>query len=187
MVICVERGANDLHMVHLMPLPPIISCSSKIQNGLPFWCRPTQIVLEKRPLNGCSSSSSSTSFSGHFPGECGLAGSSISFLPTLVPDENLGHNWRSFFYGPRSLTRKGTWPIEEPPTIMSEGSHVLFLVTQTTASRQLKSTDHNHQHTSTASSFFIHHRTPEGRRAMLSLCWLSDTSTLYFTMFATKC
>ena len=39
---------------------PIISCSSKIRNGigLPFWCRFTQVVLEKRPLNGCSSSSS---------------------------------------------------------------------------------------------------------------------------------
>jgi len=22
MVICLDRGANDLHMVHLMPLPP---------------------------------------------------------------------------------------------------------------------------------------------------------------------
>ena len=30
---------------------PIISCFSKIQNGLPFWCRLTQVVLEKRPLN----------------------------------------------------------------------------------------------------------------------------------------
>ena len=34
----------------------IIFCSSKMQNGLPFWCRLTQVVLEKRPLNGCSSS-----------------------------------------------------------------------------------------------------------------------------------
>ena len=42
---------------------PIISCSSKIQNGLPFWCRLTQIVLEIRPLHGCSSSSSSVSSS----------------------------------------------------------------------------------------------------------------------------
>jgi len=33
---------------------PIIPCSSKIQNGLPFWCRLTQVVLEKRPLNRCS-------------------------------------------------------------------------------------------------------------------------------------
>ena len=33
---------------------PIISWCSKIQNGLPFWCRFTQVVLEKRPLNGCS-------------------------------------------------------------------------------------------------------------------------------------
>ena len=56
MVICLEPGANDLHMVQLVPLP--ISCSSKIQNDLPFWCRLTQAVLEKMPLNGCSSSSS---------------------------------------------------------------------------------------------------------------------------------
>jgi len=33
----------------------IISCSSKIQNSLPFWCQFTRVVLEKRPLNGCSS------------------------------------------------------------------------------------------------------------------------------------
>ena len=26
---------------------PIISCFVKIQNGLPFWCRLTQVVLEK--------------------------------------------------------------------------------------------------------------------------------------------
>jgi len=42
--------ANDLHMVQLMPLPPIISCFSKIQNGLPFWCRLTQVVLEKKAI-----------------------------------------------------------------------------------------------------------------------------------------
>ena len=37
---------------------PIISCFIKIQNGLPFWCRLTQVDLEKRLLNGCSCSSS---------------------------------------------------------------------------------------------------------------------------------
>jgi len=47
MVISLERGANDLHMVQLMPLPPIISCFIKIQH--------IQVVLEKRPLNGCLS------------------------------------------------------------------------------------------------------------------------------------
>ena len=41
----------------------IISCSSKIQNGLPFWYRLTQVVLEKRSLNWCSSSSGSSSSS----------------------------------------------------------------------------------------------------------------------------
>jgi len=34
------------------PLPHLI------QTGLPFWYRLTQVVLENRPLNGCSSSSS---------------------------------------------------------------------------------------------------------------------------------
>ena len=53
MVICLEWGANDLHMVQLMPLPPIISCFIKIQNGLPFSCHLAQVVLEKRLLNGC--------------------------------------------------------------------------------------------------------------------------------------
>ena len=32
---------------------PIISCFSKIQNGLSFWYQPTQVVLEKRPLYVC--------------------------------------------------------------------------------------------------------------------------------------
>ena len=31
-----------------------MSCSSKIQNCLPFWCWHTEVVLEKRPLNECS-------------------------------------------------------------------------------------------------------------------------------------
>jgi len=34
-VICLERGA-DLHMAQLMPLPPTVSCSSKIQIGFTF-------------------------------------------------------------------------------------------------------------------------------------------------------
>jgi len=29
---------------------PNISCFIKIENGLPFWCRLTRVVLEKRPL-----------------------------------------------------------------------------------------------------------------------------------------
>jgi len=34
MIICVQRDANDVHMVQLMPLPPHISHFIKIQNGL---------------------------------------------------------------------------------------------------------------------------------------------------------
>jgi len=35
-VICVERSTDDLHVVQLMPLPPIISCFIKIQSGSAF-------------------------------------------------------------------------------------------------------------------------------------------------------
>jgi len=34
-VICLERSA-DLHMAQLMPLPPTVSCFSKIQIGFSF-------------------------------------------------------------------------------------------------------------------------------------------------------
>jgi len=51
MVICLQRGA-DLHMAQLMPLPLTVSCSSKIQIGLPFWYRLTWVVPDKGPLNG---------------------------------------------------------------------------------------------------------------------------------------
>jgi len=62
MVICLGQGANDLHMVQLMPLPHHHLLLSKIQNGLPFWCRLTQVVLEERPLYGCSGCSSFSCF-----------------------------------------------------------------------------------------------------------------------------
>ena len=52
---------HDLHTVSWCHCHPITSCFSKTQNGLPFWRRLTRAVLEKRPLNGCSSGSSSSS------------------------------------------------------------------------------------------------------------------------------
>ena len=54
MIICLQQGANDLHMVQLMPLPPHHVCLGKIQHGLSFWCWLTQAVLEKGPLNECN-------------------------------------------------------------------------------------------------------------------------------------
>ena len=42
-----------MHTAQLMPLPLTVSCFSKIQIGLPFWYRPTWVVPEKGPLNGC--------------------------------------------------------------------------------------------------------------------------------------
>jgi len=53
MVICLEQGANDLHMVQEMSQLPIISCFIIIWNVLPFWCWLTQVVLERRTLNEC--------------------------------------------------------------------------------------------------------------------------------------
>jgi len=52
MVVCLVRGA-DLHMAQRVPLPLTVSCSSKIQIGLPFWYRLTQVVPDRGPLNGC--------------------------------------------------------------------------------------------------------------------------------------
>jgi len=52
-----ERGANDLHMIQLMPLPlHHLFFSLKSSKVLRFWYQLTQVVLEKRPLNGCISS-----------------------------------------------------------------------------------------------------------------------------------
>jgi len=57
---CLEQGADRLQMVQLMPLPsPSSLASFKSRLVIPFWYRLSQVVLEKRPLNGCSSSSSS--------------------------------------------------------------------------------------------------------------------------------
>ena len=56
-VICLERGANCLRVVQLMPLHPKTPSSLawfKSRLFLPFWYRFTQVVLEKRPLKGCS-------------------------------------------------------------------------------------------------------------------------------------
>ena len=56
MVICLERGADCLHMVQLMSQQPSSSLASfKSRLVLPFWYLLTHVVLEKRPLNWCSS------------------------------------------------------------------------------------------------------------------------------------
>ena len=47
MVMVMKRSANDLHMVQLMPLPPLHLCIIKIQNGSSFWYWLTQVVLDK--------------------------------------------------------------------------------------------------------------------------------------------
>ena len=59
-VICLEWGADCLHMVQLMPLhpkTPSSPASFESRLVLPFCYRLTQVVLENRPLHKCSSSS----------------------------------------------------------------------------------------------------------------------------------
>jgi len=59
-VISLERGADCLHIIQLMPLHPETPssfASFKSRVVLPFWYWPIQVVLEKRPLNGCNNSS----------------------------------------------------------------------------------------------------------------------------------
>ena len=61
-IICLEQGADCLHIVQLMPLHPKTPsslASIKFRLVLPFWCLLTQFVLVKRPLlNGCGNSNS---------------------------------------------------------------------------------------------------------------------------------
>ena len=52
-VICLEWGEMICIWFSWCHCHPIISCFRRIQNGLSFWYWPTQVVLEKRPLNGC--------------------------------------------------------------------------------------------------------------------------------------
>ena len=52
MVISLERDA-DLLKAQLMPLPLTVSCFSESRLILPFWFRPTLVVLEKGPFNVC--------------------------------------------------------------------------------------------------------------------------------------
>ena len=61
MVISLKQGADCLRMVQLMPLHPLTPlsfASVKSRLVLPLRYRLNQVVLEKRPLNGCSSGSS---------------------------------------------------------------------------------------------------------------------------------
>jgi len=53
-VICLERGADCLHMVQLVPQHPQTPSSlASSRLSLLFWYRLTQVLLKKRPLNGC--------------------------------------------------------------------------------------------------------------------------------------
>ena len=51
MDICLERGADCLHIVQLMPLPSASSLASFKSRLFCLWYRLTEVVLEKKPLN----------------------------------------------------------------------------------------------------------------------------------------
>jgi len=54
MVICLELGANDLHMVPLMPLPPPSSLAPVKSRMVYLSGASLPRLSSKRPLNGCS-------------------------------------------------------------------------------------------------------------------------------------
>jgi len=58
MVISLDRGANDLHMVQLMPLSPHHLLLRYNSEWFTFLVPTYPGCPGKRPLNGCSSSSS---------------------------------------------------------------------------------------------------------------------------------
>ena len=59
-MVCLERDADCLRMIQLMPLlsPNPHHLLPHLNPGwfLPFWYQLTQVVQEKRLLNGCNSS-----------------------------------------------------------------------------------------------------------------------------------
>jgi len=65
-VISLKRGADCIwpSWCHCIPKPPLSLVSFKSRLAFPFWYRLMEVVHEKRPLNGCSSSSSRGSSSG---------------------------------------------------------------------------------------------------------------------------
>jgi len=79
---------------------PIISCSSKIQK--PFGCRLTQVVLKKRPLNGCGTVTAAADYSDYkiihfqffFNGFLAI----LQVWPSLTKRNLWGHNFSRFSY-----------------------------------------------------------------------------------------
>jgi len=82
MVICLKQGANDLHMVQLMPLPP----HHLLLHGLPFWWWLTQAVLEKRLSNGHSSSNSQSTITWLMSSSGTTDAGRRGRDPTMTPD-----------------------------------------------------------------------------------------------------
>ena len=106
---------------------PIISCSRKIQNGLPFWYWLTQVVLEKRSLNGyCNSSKLPSLFNAHFPNDPGPANS-------LSISSSSGSGWEE----PFGISGTGFCGTDTLPVIKSSASKTL---------KATQSTDYNQRH-----------------------------------------
>ena len=87
-VICLEWAADCLHMVHLMPLHPqtpssLASFKSRLVLPFRYWL--TQVILERRPLNGCSSSSNM--YNSWFGLLC------VSFSTCVCQDPNFWMKW----------------------------------------------------------------------------------------------
>ena len=124
-VICLERDANCLRVVQLMPQhPETLYSLASFKSGLVllFWYRLTQVFLEKRPLNRCSSSSSSSSSEYGSMTPWSLWSNTPSVTSLMVDEERdkashavfwlrsvssvLRHCWFGY--------KNGIWPIKHP-------------------------------------------------------------------------
>jgi len=79
--------------------------SSQLRLYCPLWCRLTQVVLEKRPLNGCCSCSSSVAYlrqSLSSAAEATAASRSLMWSPILSRHRRVCSRWSSWLSPPSS-------------------------------------------------------------------------------------
>jgi len=118
-------------MVQLMPLHsknPSSLASFKSRLVLPFWYWLTQVVMEKRPLNGCSSSSSSSSSSiisdGYDGADCRLR---VGVCVVFAQEKNFFHRVSERLSKPNIFILNNRWDASATEQDMMDQVSILLL------------------------------------------------------------